>query len=171
MSQDLDSLFRLYHGELSRVAQRCLGDREAAADVVQDAFVRYATLSGRGASAAAIRSPRRFLWRVVANLIIDLRRGARRRGHHAPLDQVVYTLADPKPSPERQLELNQELTILHAALNELPEKCRQALLLNRMEGLTHEAVARRLGVSSSMVSKYIMRGFRHCVARLVAASR
>lgn len=56
--------------------------------------------------------------------------------------------------------------LLQQALDELPVNCRQALLLNRLEGLGHAAIAERLGVSVSMVSKYIMSALLHCARRL-----
>ncbi len=52
--------------------------------------------------------------------------------------------------------------ILDQALLQLPPKARQALLLNRVEGLTQRQVAQRLGVSESMVAKYIGQALRHC---------
>ncbi|MPY73889.1 MAG: sigma-70 family RNA polymerase sigma factor [Alphaproteobacteria bacterium] len=166
MADDLESLFRRYRGELQRIAYRSLRDREGAADVVQDAFVRYAAYSQAPGSGAAIGDPRRFLWRVVGNLVIDVVRRRRRHGEHAALDGTAEQFAHPGPSPEQALESRQQLRALRRALAELPPNCRAALLLNRLDGLTHSEVAARLGVSSSMVSKYIMQALRHCAKRL-----
>ena len=44
LADDLDRLFRLYHRDLQNIAYRRLGDRELAADLTQDTFVRYAGL-------------------------------------------------------------------------------------------------------------------------------
>ena len=48
------------------------------------------------------------------------------------------------------------------ALAQLSDNARQALLLNRLEGLTQAQIALRLGVSESMVAKYIGQALRHC---------
>ena len=161
---DLDTLFRRYQAELNTFALRRLRDREAAADVVQDAFVRY--LAG-GVTAAEERvSPRFFLWRIVGNLTIDIARRARRRGSDTSLDEIAERFADPRPGAERCLEGRQQLALLHSALSELPARSRDALLLNRLHGLTHAQIGTRLGVSGSMVSKYIMTALRHCAVRL-----
>lgn len=165
MPANLDLLFRNHHGELKRMAYGRLGDREAAADVVQDAFLRYAVMA-QSERQAAIESPRQFLWRIVQNLIIDMARRRRRRGEHVCIDDVAEELADPAHSPERSLELEQQWRLLRQALAELPPNCRQALLLNRLDGLTHAEIAAQLGVSASMVSKYIMQALRHCHRRL-----
>lgn len=165
MADDLDRLFRLYHRQLRTLAYARLGDREVAADLTQDTFVRYASLCPERRSQAIVE-PRFFLMRILGNLIIDLGRSRARRDVHVTLDELQDELCDPRPGPERLLELRQQLQLLHLALSELPDNCRQALLLNRVDGLTHQAVAERLEVSPSMVSKYIMRGLRHCARRL-----
>ncbi|MCY1263540.1 putative RNA polymerase sigma factor FecI [compost metagenome] len=163
MADDLDRLFRLYQRELQQLARRRVSDGELAADLVQDTFLRYAGMDAKGRQ--AVESPRFFLWRILGNLIVDWRRGNARRGIAADLDEVQDELFDPRPSPERMLELTRQLQSLHAALAELPENCRSALLLNRLEGLGHIEIGQRLGVSASMVSKYIMQALRHCARR------
>lgn len=165
MADDLHTLFRLYRAELQRLAYRRTGDHDVAADVVQDAFLRYACM-GCGDRPAAVENPRFFLWRVVVNLIADLGRTKLRRGIHDNIDDMADTLSDNRPTPEQVLEARQRLKRLRRALDELSPPCRAALLLNRLEGLTHAQVAVRLGVSPSMVSKHIMRALRHCARRL-----
>lgn len=166
---DLDGLFRRYHAELQTFAMRRLRDREAAADVVQDAFVRYLTAGTTLEQAPA--SPRFFLWRIVGNLTVDMARRARRRGFTTPLEDVVDHVADPQPAADRCLAARQELLLLHRALAGLPSNCRAALLLNRLHGLTHAEIGVRLGVSASMVSKYIMSALRECALKLAPAVR
>ncbi|WP_437881424.1 RNA polymerase sigma factor [Pseudomonas sp. LRF_L74] len=165
MAHDLDQLFRLYHQELKQLAYRRLRDRETAADLTQDTFLRYAGMN-QAARSDAIANPRFFLIRILGNLIIDLGRRRARCDESARIDDIQDGLFDPLPGPERLIELRQQLEILHRALEELPAACREALLLNRVEGLNHAAIAERLGVSPSMVCKYIMRALRHCARRL-----
>lgn len=164
MAADLDTLFREHSVELRRFAYRELRDRDRAADLVQDAFVRYASQPG---GSLGIAQPRFFLWRILRNLLIDLRRLERRRGDHVELEQCADYLADPTPGADRSLEARQQLDRLRAALAELPENCRRALLMNRLDGMSHVEIADRLQVSTSMVTKYIMRALRHCIRRLM----
>jgi RNA polymerase sigma-70 factor (ECF subfamily) len=49
---------------------------------------------------------------------------------------------------------------------ELPQACRDAFLLNRIEALTHVAIATRLGISTKSVQRYIERALRHCARAL-----
>ncbi len=166
MPDDLDGLFREYHVDLQRLARRRLRDRESAADLVQESFLRFAAMARDCGQAAAIENPRWFLRRIVANLAIDASRRDRRRGEHASLDEVADRLPDLRPAPDEAIELREQIAILRAAVGDLPPKCRAALLLNRIDGLSHAEVARRLGVSASMVSKYVMQAVRHCARRL-----
>jgi RNA polymerase sigma factor (sigma-70 family) len=166
MQENLDTLFRQHHKELYGLACRRLGRCDMAADVVQDAFVRYADMAKADADGEAVEQPRLFLCRIVANLIIDQGRRDRRRGSHAVLDDVADQLPDSQPAPDKALETRERLALLRAALDELPPSCRDALLLSRVGELTHAEVAERLGVSCSMVSKNIMRALRHCERRV-----
>jgi RNA polymerase sigma-70 factor (ECF subfamily) len=162
---DLDALFRRYSAELNYHAFRRLNDREAAADIVQDSFVRFLIWTRDRKNAPFPHGPRSFLWKIVGNLTIDLVRRNRILGPMMSLDDALEA-ADPSPTPDRYLEAREQYFILKKALDELPPRTRQALLLNRTEGLSHAEVAVRLGVSSSMVTKYIMIALAHCVDRM-----
>lgn len=168
-ANDFDRLFRLYHRDLGAFAYGRLRDSEASSDVVQDAFVRY--IAHTRTARVAPEAPRFFLWRIASNLILDLGRRERRRGRMASLDDVAAELADPTPSVEHQLSAREEYRIFMQALNELPKNQRLALVLNRVEQMTHAEIARRLDVSPSMVNKYIMKALSHCAIRLMQAGR
>lgn len=165
MADKMEQLFRLYHRELQQLAYRRLGDRDLAADLTQDTFLRYVSLD-RQERTQSISNPQFFLIRMMRNLIIDFCRSRSRRGTQASLHDLQDELLDSSPGPAELLLLREQLRLLHNALDELPEKCRHALLLNRIDGLGHTEIAERLGVSPSMVSKYIMRALGHCASRL-----
>lgn len=165
-SADIDALFRVYSDDLRRYAYRRLRDREAAADLTQEAFLRY--VASRQTERADAHASQFFLWRIAGNLIIDLVRRERRQGRTVPLEQAAL-LADAAPLADRRLIARQDFATFKAALDELPPKTRAALLLNRIEGLTHAEIAARLAISPSMVSKHIMKALRVCLRSLEAA--
>lgn len=161
---DIEQLFRAYSRELNQYAYRRLKDRESAADVVQDGFVRF--LVWDRASSETVRNARFFLWRIVGNLTMDLMRRARVAGPRIGLDDVADHLTDPAPTADRLLEQRQNLAILKSALDEMPSHHRTALLLNRLDGMTHAEIAARLGRSSASICRDIMAALEFCIDRL-----
>lgn len=165
-SFDLARLFVQHRDELQRFALRRLGNREAAADLVQDTFVRFTAAmsgasTGTGAtSAPEIDNPRAFLFRITGNLASDALRH----------DRVVAGVIDPVelshnhpaalPSPEVEAVDRDLLRRLQTALAELPEAQRRVLALKRVEGLSHAEIARRTGLSPAAIEKNLARGLR-----------
>ncbi|MBP3862408.1 MAG: RNA polymerase sigma factor, partial [Pseudomonas sp.] len=71
-------------------------------------------------------------------------------------------IADPGLPPEGLLLATERIGILDEALQQLSPNARQALLLSRIDGMTQAQIAVELGVSPSMVAKYIGQALRHC---------
>lgn len=168
-ADDLDGLFRRYGGELRRLAHHGLSDWDGAADLTQDAFLRYAVASARGGAAAVIESPCAFLRQIVTNLVRTRQGRLLQQAGQVSLAQLDEAVADPAPCAERLLGARQQLAVLRQALLDLPPDCRAALLLSRLDGLSHPQIAARLGISTSMVTKHVMRAVRHCARRLTEA--
>lgn len=55
------------------------------------------------------------------------------------------------------------LLAIDALLDGLPTKARQAFLMSQLEGLKYAEIAERLGVSLSMVKKYMLQAMTHCM--------
>lgn len=165
--QDVSTLlasFRDNYRELLRfLTRRTGGDVERAADLAQDTYLKLAAL---GPDSGGIHNPRAYVYRVAGNLAIDTLRRDGRIANDLALLEAADIVADPTPSQETRAIARQRLRMLEAALDELPAKPRLALLLNRVEGRTFAEIARRLGVSESMVAKYIAQALRHCRDRL-----
>ncbi|MFP3499568.1 sigma factor, partial [Pseudomonas sp. SIMBA_059] len=64
MADKMEQLFRLYHRELQQLAYRRLGDRDLAADLTQDTFLRYVSLD-RQERTQSISNPQFFLIRMM----------------------------------------------------------------------------------------------------------
>ena len=93
--------------------------------------------------------------------MVDLfRRHALEKAYLEMLARLPEALA---PSPEERESQLQTLQLIDAMLDGLSSKTREAFLLSQLEGLTYEAIARRLGVSISSVKKYVARAVEHCL--------
>lgn len=125
---------------------------------MQDAWLR---LRDR-ADPAAWREPRAVLFTTTAHLTVDAHRRDRRATGLA--DAVAAGAADSEaPATDRVLEARERLDRLAVALDSLAPACRDAFLMNRLDGLTHRQIARRLGVSTKTVQRHIERALIACV--------
>jgi len=61
---------------------------------------------------------------------------------------------------EERMEFRQEVQAVSAALDQLPNVCRETLILRRVEGLSQKEVARRLNISEKTVEKHMANGVR-----------
>lgn len=127
-----------------------------AQDIAQEAWLRIFRL----AHPQELGNAKAFLFQTASNLAIDrVRRGKLEQKY---LDQELG-LAEPglAPSMERTVAGTQDLEQVEQALLQLPLKCRQAFVAHRSQGLPYAEIARQLGVSTSMVEKYIIQALRH----------
>lgn len=154
----LSEMFRLHNRELVSFATRLVGSRDNGEEIAQDAYMRVA---GRGAKADAIEYPKSYLFTTARNSAVDFL--AQRRtewSHRVDIEDLTELVsgADPLVTVEHR----QRLARLAVALNELPSACRQTFVMNKIEGRRHNEIARKLGISVSMVEKHMMRAMMHC---------
>lgn len=164
--RDASALVACFHenyADLLRFLVRRTGDPERAADVAQDTYLRLATAPPPEGD---LRNAQAYVYRVAGNLAVDtLRRDQRRMDRHTG-SAPAETIPASDPSPEAVLLGRERLGLIDAALAELPPKARLALLLCRVDGLSHAEIAARLRISESMVAKYLAQALRHCRDRL-----
>jgi RNA polymerase sigma-70 factor (ECF subfamily) len=154
------ALARAYAEPLRRHLRLRGAAEEDAAEIVQEAFAQVLRLG----DSARIRHPRAFLFRIAANLQID----RQRRAIAAPLVDGVDTLAavSDEPTPEENVRFAELELAYHAALAELPEKCRTVFLMRRFDDLGTGEIAAKLGISPRMVQKYLVHALNHFHNRL-----
>ncbi|MFJ8850546.1 RNA polymerase sigma factor SigM [Streptomyces sp. NPDC102437] len=149
-------LVRRHRDRLWAVAIRTLGDREEAADAVQDALVSAfrAAHTFRGQSAVTT-----WLHRITVNACLDrVRKAATRRT--APVDDTerFEQLLEPHESAEAPAERQDLHRELLAALATLPAEQRAALVLVDMQGYPVAEAARILDVPTGTVKSRCARG-------------
>ncbi|MCU0761622.1 MAG: sigma-70 family RNA polymerase sigma factor [Hydrogenophaga sp.] len=154
-----------YHRELLNFLSRQLRDRDTAADLAQESFARVLAAQSSG---QAVLDMRALLYRTARNLVIDQHRRAVHRQHEDidSLTEVDQPLAPRHLQPDEVLAYEQQVRALVAAIESLPPRCREAFVLNRFDGLSHQVVAERMGISKNMVAQHVARGILSCQARL-----
>jgi RNA polymerase sigma factor (sigma-70 family) len=111
--------------------------------------------------AARQRTPdasRRFLLSTARHLLIDLVRRQQVVPIESFADIETFDVPDQAPEPEHVVIENEELRRVKAALMQLPPRTREAVDLAYFEGLSGIEIAKRLGVSQQMASKFIAKG-------------
>ncbi|WP_306322701.1 MULTISPECIES: RNA polymerase sigma factor SigM [unclassified Streptomyces] len=149
-------LVRRHRDRLWAVALRTLGDREEAADAVQDALVSAyrAAHTFRGQSAVTT-----WLHRITVNACLDrARKMASRRT--APVDDAdrLDQLLEPHESADAPVERDDLHRQLLEALSVLPSEQRAALVLVDMQGYPVAEAARILDVPTGTVKSRCARG-------------
>ena len=146
-------------------AMRMLGDRAEAEDVAQEALLRlWRAAPGSRAGEAKVST---WLYRVVSNLCIDRMR--RRRGGFADIDAVAEP-QDPAPSAASAMQQASRGQALQAALDSLPERQKQAVVLRHLEGLSNPEIADIMEIGVRAVESLTARG-RKALEGLLAPRR
>jgi len=140
-------------------AARVLGDRAEAEDVAQDAMMRLWRIAPDWRMGEARVTT--WLYRVVANLCTD----RLRKRMTTPLDDVAEP-ADPAPSAATQMQQSARVDALQAALQILPDRQRQAVVLRHIEGMANPEIAAILEVGVEAVESLTARGKRALTAAL-----
>lgn len=141
------------------VAVRILGDRVEAEDIAQETFLRIWRLAPRWESGRARFDT--WLYGVALNLCRDrLRR--RREVYIAEPPET----ADPGPPPDHALQEGDTIRTVEAALAMLPERQREALVLQYYEELSNTEAAAAMGVSIEALESLLARGRRNLRAFL-----
>ena len=101
---------------------------------------------------------RQFVLTTARNLLIDRARHERVVPIEAAADLEDLGAAADFPGPERIVAARDELRHLQAALDRLPPRCREAIVLRRIRGLSRSEIAQRMGITEFSVSRYLSRG-------------
>lgn len=147
-----------YYSELIGFFSKSLGDREAAADVVQEAYTRLLAMQAGGAVAF---DPRALLYRAGKNLVVN---GARRRDAEQRMLQTLALVSPGSaPSVEQQVDARRQLDRLMARLCAMPRKRREAFILVRIYGYSYAEAAEHMGLTPSAVDRHVVRGVFDCM--------
>lgn len=161
----LEAIAAQYYGRLVQFFRLRTGSQDDATDLAQDAFARLSAVD-----LDRVQLPGPFLYATASNLLRDRARSRSMRDAAITGPADFDRLICPQPHAEQALAGKEQLAVLESALLELPPKCRAVLVLYRFDELSQRAIADRLGISVSMVEKYLKRAQDHCRRRLEEAN-
>lgn len=160
MFSDLDNWFVRevlpLEAALVRYLRRNCREDDDIPDLRQEVYVRMYEMARQ-------RRPdliKPFMFATARNLLIDRARRARIVSIEAFSVLDMEELSVDELTPERHVTGHEELSLLHAALEELPTRCREVVKLRKIDGLSQREVAVHMGISEDTVEKQIGKGMR-----------
>ncbi|MBP6863902.1 MAG: RNA polymerase sigma factor [Candidatus Didemnitutus sp.] len=127
-------------------------------DVVQESYVRV----WKAKTAEPIRSARAFLFRVARHLALDWLRHDRVSPIDAVTDLSALPVVDNRTGVAEAASIAEETALLVTAIDALPPRCREIVILRKLRGLPQKEIAARLGLSEQTVQVQIARGVKKC---------
>lgn len=146
-SREIERLYAQYYKPLCLYALHYLEDIDESKDIVQECFASLCQ------NTADISSPHSYLYRTVRNRCIDRLR-AKGKGMTVPVDDLS-AISDEEAQQRSELEAR-----LWEAVDSLPPKRRELLLLNKRDGLKFSEIAQITGLSENTVRNQIFRAVK-----------
>ena len=154
---DREALRQLYDAtsaKLFGVCLRILSDREESEDVLQDVYVTIWRRADRfDATRASVMT---WLSTIARNRAIDRLRARGPMAYAEPVDELE--IPDGADSAETLLSAADDRNKLHGCLSELDERTEKVIRTAFFEGVTYEALARRMDAPLGTVKSWIRRG-------------
>lgn len=141
---------------LTRYLLRYRSNKGDVADLLQDIYLRVYDSARR----ALPQSTRSFVFVTAHNLLVD----RVRREKVIPLETVesieAIGVAAEIAGAEESLIAREELRRVQAALDALPPRSREAILLRQVNGLSRREIAARMGIAEQTVKWHLNAGVR-----------
>ncbi|WP_428031638.1 RNA polymerase sigma factor [Ancylobacter sp.] len=156
--KDWSGIYTAHRSALVAYATPILGSREAAEDVVHDAFLKFPPDNGEAERGIG------YLYRIVRNLAFDTLKRRRLESRTQSTELPDWALPAPEASPERRFIDREDIRRIARLMDELPPEQRTALEMHRFAGCTLEEVAARLGISVATAHRHV----RAALARIAS---
>jgi RNA polymerase sigma-70 factor (ECF subfamily) len=120
-------------------------------DLLQEVYMRLIA----GAQKEIPAQTKAFVFSTARNLLIDRVRREQVVPIEAVADLDALGVAIDEPGPDRNVMARDELRRVQAALDRLPPRAREALLLRRVDGSSRAEIAQRMGIGEGTVKEYL----------------
>ncbi len=137
--------------KLFRLALRITFDRAEAEDIVQDTLIRVWDKRDEWSQMDSVEA---YCLTITRNLAID--RSQKKESQNVELTPETQEMPDASV-PDRQMERDEQLSIVHRLINELPEKQRSIVQLRDIEGKSYKEIAEVLGLTEEQVKVNLFR--------------
>lgn len=169
----VEALFREFAPKVYALARRFGFDADEAEDGVQEVFVKVQRKIGTFRGDAALST---WLYQVAVNSLRDHRRKIMRHRRTLPLqaprgsddggEPAEQRLVSPIATPVEDVARAERGRLVREALDRLPARFRDVLVLRELEGWSYRDIARVLGLAQGTVESRIFRARARLAAEL-----
>lgn len=131
-------------------------------DIAQESYIRIWKHRAR----APVRSAKAFLFKVAQRLALDVLRRERRSPLASVGDLDRLDVLDHAPAIYEILGQDEKVQLLIEAIDALPARCRDVVILRKLKFVSQRETAEFLGISEKGVENQLARGFERCRAFL-----
>ena len=153
-------LFTRYREALTRLFEQRLGDKDTAADLLQETFIKVYLHLGDYSRSYTFGQ---WIYTIARNTLVD---HLRRRSNDLSIDERFRAPQATTPSPEESVIMNQSRTHFYSAIDELSEEYRQIIEMRFLEEYSYEEIAEKLGRPINTVKTQIRRA-KAAVCKLI----
>lgn len=156
--RSFDDIYLIYYSKLIRFSKEYVMSEYDAENIVQDCFLH---IWEQRESLNLIDNINAFLFRLVKNKCVDfLRRKIldetkKQEIQDVYLQEFKYKLYSIESFDDSSFSDEEIERIIYDAINNLPEKCREIFVLNKINGLKHEEIATLLKISPNTVKNQV----------------
>lgn len=152
--EKLAILFERHQVMLYNFFLRLTGNKGTSEDLVQDVFFRILKYrkTYQGQSKFTV-----WIYQIARNAHVD---HLRKRKPEVPLDEQYEEAASPETLPPKKMDAEIEIALLRKALDRLPLKKREVLLLSRFQEMKYKDIAELLGCNIGSVKSSVHRAIK-----------
>lgn len=127
-------------------------------DVVQESYLRI----WMARAEQPIHCARAFLFRVARNVALNLLNRERVSRIDCVEDLTALAVVEDGLNAAATACAREELLLLAQAIDSLPARCREIVILRRIKSVPQREIAARLGIAEATVEAQVVRGVKRC---------
>lgn len=159
---NIEAFYQQHQRELIYYTTRITDCPDTAEDIIQESFI----ILCRKEKQKHIENPKAFLFRVAQNLAFDHLKHKKITDNYVLAQLPVLESTIEAFTTEQLVTDSENIKFVQQVIQELPPRCRDTFILNKIHEMSYGEVAEHTGISESGVEKHIMKGLRHCRNRL-----